>query len=43
LSLPGPWSDAHDPHLTFWASVDFPANGHGGPATRFPFLSFRVA
>jgi len=33
LSLPGPWSDAHGPHLTFWASVDQRANGQGGPAT----------
>src|SRR5436305_15238056 len=37
LSLPGPWSDAHGPHLTYWASVDITAHGHGGPATR-PFL-----
>jgi len=36
LSLPGLWSDAHGSHLTYWASVDITANGHGGPATR-PF------
>ena len=34
LSLPGPWSDAHGPHLTYRASEDNPATGHGGPATR---------
>ena len=34
LSLPGPWSDAHGPHLTYRASEDNPANDHGGPATQ---------
>ncbi|OWK28677.1 hypothetical protein SPMU_29400 [Sphingomonas mucosissima] len=33
LSLPGPWPDVHGPHLTYCASVDIPANGHGGPVT----------
>jgi hypothetical protein len=27
LSLPGPWSGSHGPHLTFTASEDIPANG----------------
>src|SRR3546814_11609397 len=34
LSLPGPWSDAHGPHLTLLASEDLPANDLGGPANR---------
>jgi hypothetical protein len=34
LSLPGPWSDVHGPHLTLLASEDFPANDLGGPANR---------
>ena len=33
LSLLGPWSEAYGPHLTYRASVDNPAYGHGGPAT----------
>src|SRR5579859_1495737 len=33
LSLVGPWSVLHGPHLTLTASEDIPANGHGGPTT----------
>ena len=36
LSLFRSWSDAHGPHLTFTASEDIQANGHGGPATHDP-------
>jgi 5-formyltetrahydrofolate cyclo-ligase len=32
LSLSGSWSDLYGAHLTFTASEDIPANGHGGPA-----------
>src|SRR3546814_14730474 len=33
LSLPGPWPDVHGAHLTYRASEDSQANGHGGPTT----------
>ena len=33
LSLPGPWPEAHGSHLTYRASEDIRANGHGGPVT----------
>ena len=36
LSLRWPWPVVHDPHLMLTASEDIQANGHGGPATRFP-------
>ena len=32
-ALGGLWPDLHGPHLTYWASEDIPANGHGGPVT----------
>ncbi len=35
LSLPRPWPDAYGPHLTYLASEDIPANGHGGSANPF--------
>src|SRR3546814_3390879 len=43
LSLPGPWPDVHGAHLTYRASEDSQANGHGGPTTSLrrdaiPFL-----
>jgi len=42
LSLLGSWSEAHGPHLTYRASVDNPAHGHGGPATPPPFDGLRA-
>lgn len=33
LSLPGPWPEANGSHLTYRASEDIRANGHGGPVT----------